>query len=337
MSGNRTDLAVVRPSRLVSILLHLQSRGRLTAAELAGVLEVSERTIYRDLFELGAAGVPIYGERGKGGGYRLLDGYRTNLTGLTAEEAGALLISGAPGPAAELGLGSLLAATRLKLLAAVPPALRETATRAEGRFYLDPGGWEHDRPRDDRHLKTVARAVWNDRRLEVRYRRPDGKATRRTLDPLGIVHKTGVWYLVAIHDGDTRVFRVDRILAVQETETASRRPDDFDLARFWESWEIDYAASLPIFSTRVRLGPLAQRQRDDLGGLSPRSVAEDPPDNDGWVEQTLLFDDRRVAIAALLALAPEVEIIAPDDLRHDLVAVAQATIERLTIGVTQHR
>jgi predicted DNA-binding transcriptional regulator YafY len=139
MSGNRTDLAVVRAARLVSILLHLQSHGRLTAAELAGELEVSERTIYRDLFELGAAGVPIYGERGKGGGYRLLDGYRTNLTGLTAEEAGALLISGAPGPAAELGLGSLLAATRLKLLAAVPPALRETATRAEGRFYLDPG------------------------------------------------------------------------------------------------------------------------------------------------------------------------------------------------------
>jgi predicted DNA-binding transcriptional regulator YafY len=327
----------VRASRLVSILLRLQSRGQLTAAELAGELEVSERTIYRDLLELGAAGVPIYGERGKGGGYRLLDGYRTNLTGLTAEEAGALLISGAPGPAAELGLGSLLAATRLKLLAAVPPALRETATRAEGRFYLDPGGWEHDRPRDDRHLKTVARAVWNDRRIEVSYRRPDGKATRRTLDPLGLVHKTGVWYLVAMHDGGMRVFRVDRILAVKETETASRRPDDFELARFWESWEIDYAASLPVFSARVRLGPLAQRHRDDLGGLSPRSVEEDPPENDGWVEQTLLFDDRRVAIAALLALAPEVEIVAPDDLRYDLVAVAQAAIERLTIGTTQHR
>src|SRR5215207_8252961 len=181
MSGKGTDLAVVRASRLVSILLHLQSRGRLTAAELAGKLEVSERTIYRDLFELGAAGVPIYGERGKGGGYRLLDGYRTNLTGLTAEEAGALVISGARGPAAELGLGSLLAATRLKLLAAVPPALRETATRAEERFYLDPGGWTHERARDDRHLQTVAGAVWNDRRLEIRYRRPGGHAVRRTL------------------------------------------------------------------------------------------------------------------------------------------------------------
>ena len=205
----------MRASRLVSILLLLQARGRLTAAELAEELEVSERTMYRDLFELGAAGVPVYGERGKGGGYRLLDGYRTNLTGLTAEEAGALLMSGAPGPAAELGLGSLLAATRLKLLAAVPEALRETATRAEERFYLDPGGWAHDRARDDRHLRTVARAVWDDRRLEIGYRRPDGQAARRMLDPLGLVHKTGVWYLVAIHDRVTRVYRVDRILAAQ--------------------------------------------------------------------------------------------------------------------------
>ncbi len=327
----------MRASRLVSILLLLQARGRLTAAELAEELEVSERTMYRDLFELGAAGVPVYGERGKGGGYRLLDGYRTNLTGLTAEEAGALLMSGAPGPAAELGLGSLLAATRLKLLAAVPEALRETATRAEERFYLDPGGWAHDRARDDRHLRTVARAVWDDRRLEIGYRRPDGQTARRTLDPLGLVHKTGVWYLVAIHGRVTRVYRVDRILAAQVLQSVSRRPDDFNLATFWANWEASYAASLPVFSARVRLGPLAQRHRDDLGALSPRGVAEDPPDSQGWVAQTLLFDDRRVAVAALLALAPEVEIIGPDDLRYDLVDIARQTIERMTLGVNEQR
>ncbi|MBW3634356.1 MAG: WYL domain-containing protein [Chloroflexi bacterium] len=322
----------MRASRLVSILLLLQALGRLTAQELAEALEVSERTMYRDLFELGAAGVPVYGERGKGGGYRLLDGYRTNLTGLTAEEAGALLMAGAPGPASELGLGSLLAATRLKLLAAVPPALRETATRAEARFYLDPGGWTHERARDDRHLRTVAGAVWNDRRLEIRYRRPDGRAVRRMLDPLGLVHKTGVWYLAARHGGVTRVYRVDRILAAQETETAARRPDDFDLVTFWENWEAEYAASLPAFSVRVRLGPLAQRHRNHLGALSPRAVAEDPPDSRGWVEQTLLFDDRRVAVAALLALAPDIVIIAPDDLRDDLIVVARETIEQQRLG-----
>ena len=142
---------------------------------------------------------------------------------------------------------------------------------------------------------------------------------------------------MAIHDGATRVYRVDRIQAAEETEAASRRPDDFDLVTFWENWEAEYAASLPVFSARVRLDPLAQRHRNDLGALSPRAVTEDPPDNDGWVEQTLLFDDRRVAIAALLALAPGVEIVAPSDLRDDLVAVATQTIERLTIGVTQRR
>jgi predicted DNA-binding transcriptional regulator YafY len=318
----------VRASRLVSILLLLQARGRLTAQELAGALEVSERTIYRDLFALGAAGVPVYGERGIGGGYRLLDGYRTNLTGLTAEEAGALLMAGAPGPAAELGLGSLLAATRLKLLAAVPPPLREIATRAEGRFYLDPGRWAHERPHDTHHLRAAAGAIWNDRRLEISYRRPGGRAVRRTLDPLGLVHKTGVWYLAAMHDGVPRVYRVDRITAAEEIDIASVRPDDFNLVTFWENWEAEYAATLPAFSVRVRLGPLAQRHRDDLGALSPRSVAEDPPDSQGWVEQTLLFDDRRVAVAALLALAPEVEIVTPDDLRADLVAIAMETIER---------
>jgi predicted DNA-binding transcriptional regulator YafY len=313
----------MRASRLVSILLLLQSRGRLTAAALATELEVSERTIYRDLDELSAAGVPVYGERGSGGGYRLLDGYRTNLTGLTAEEAGALLLAGAPGPAAELGLGALLAATRLKLLAAVPPALRETATRGEARFLLDPGGWTHARDRDDRHLRLVAGAVWHDRQLLLTYQRPDGTRARRTLDPLGLVHKTGHWYLVAGHAGEVRVYRVDRILAARELPAEARRPDGFDLPTFWSAWEADYAATLPAFRVRVRLGPLAQRYRDALGGLAPRAVSvigSDPVD--GWSEQTLVFDDRRMAVAALLALAPEVEVLAPPDLADDLIAVA---------------
>src|SRR5512132_3990075 len=144
----------VRASRLVALLLKLQAHGRLTAAQLAAQLEVSERTVYRDLAELGAAGVPVYGERGEGGGYQLVEGYRTNLTGLTSDEASALLLTGASAPVAQLGLGSLLATTRLKLLAAVPAALREVAMRAEERFLLDPSGWAHARQRDQRHLQT---------------------------------------------------------------------------------------------------------------------------------------------------------------------------------------
>jgi predicted DNA-binding transcriptional regulator YafY len=181
----------VRASRLVSLLLLLQARGRVTAAELAEAHEVSVRTVYRDMADLGAAGVPIYAERGMGGGFRLLDGYRTNLTGLTADEAGTLFLAGATGPAAELGLGALLATTRLKLLAAVPPRLRDVATRAEQRFHLDPGRWAHQFPADQAHLQTVARAAWEDRRLRVTYERGDGGVADREIDPLGLVHKTG--------------------------------------------------------------------------------------------------------------------------------------------------
>ncbi len=306
----------------------------MTAEALAEELEVSPRTIYRDLIELGAAGAPIYGERGKGGGYRLLDGYRTNLTGLTADEAGTLLLSGAPAPVAELGLGALLATTRLKLLAAVPPALRETALRAEGRFHLDPGGWAHNSPRDDRHLRSVAQAVWNDRALQIRYRRADGRTGERVIDPVGLVHKTGVWYLVAFSGESSRVYRVDRIRHARETGEAALRPVDFDLVAFWEHWEASYAATLPTFAAHVRLGPLAQRYRDDLGPLSPRAITEHGLTVEGWAEQTLLFDEQRMAVAALLALAPEVEVIAPDSLRDELAAVARQLIDRCqTAGI----
>jgi len=318
----------MRSARLVSLLLLLQARGRLTAAELAAELEVSERTIYRDLAALGAAGVPVVGERGEGGGYRLLGGYRTNLTGLTADEAETLLLGGAAGPLAELGLGSLLAATRLKLLAAVPPALRPLAVRAEDRFHLDPGGWAHGAVRERPHLRTAADAVWRDRRLRVRYERGDGRRVRRLLDPLGLVHKTGTWYLVAAHQGEPRVYRVDRLRAAAIVDAAAERPPGFALADFWAAWEAAFAAELPTFVARVRLGPVGQRYRDSLGSVSPRAATEDGIDADGWVRQTLVFDHRRVACAALLALAPDVEVLDPPALREELAALARQLAAR---------
>ena len=312
----------------MSLLLVLQARGPLTAAELAEAHEVSVRTIYRDMADLAAAGVPVSAERGSSGGFRLLDGYRTNLTGLTADEAGALLLTGAAGPAAELGLGTLLATTRLKLLAAVPPRLREVATRAEQRFHLEPGRWAHHLPVDQAHLQAVARAVWEDRQLRIAHERADGDVKQRRLHPLGLVHKTGTWYLVAARDEAPRVYRVDRIRAAHVLDATAHRPDGFDLIAFWSGWEAEYAAGLPTFTARVRLGPLAQRYRDSLGAIAPRAVEEVTPEPDGWVRQTLLFDSRDVAVAALLALSPEVEVLAPAELRDHLGAAAQRVIER---------
>src|SRR3954469_8391357 len=202
----------MRASRLISLLLLLQNRGRMTAQALADELEVSVRTVYRDVESLGAAGVPIYADRGPAGGYQLLDGYRTRLTGLTSDEAGTLFLAGVPGPAAELGLGSVLAAAELKLRASLPGELADRADRVRERFHLDAPGWfRPDEPTPD--LSTVAEAVWSSRRLEIRYRR--WKAPRevtRTLDPLGVVLKAGRWYLVAGSATRTTAYRVSNIL-----------------------------------------------------------------------------------------------------------------------------
>ena len=199
----------MRASRLLSILLMLQTRGQLTAGQLADELEVSIRTVYRDVEALSEAGVPVYTERGPHGGIRLVDGYRTRLTGLTADEAETLFLSGLPGTAAELGLGTVVAAARLKVLAALPPELRSRASRLGQRIHLDAPGW-FKTPEAAPQLQSLATAVWEDRnvRIPLRPRRSVGGAE---LSPLGLVIKGGVWYLVALSEGQVPdVWRVAR-------------------------------------------------------------------------------------------------------------------------------
>src|SRR5262245_59122225 len=195
----------MRASRLLSILLMLQTRGQLTAGQLADELEVSIRTEYRDIEALSEAGVPVYTERGPHGGIRLVDGYRTRLTGLTADEAESLFLSGLPGTAAELGLGTVVAAARLKVLAALPPELRSRASRLGQRFHLDAPGW-FKTPEAAPQLQALATAVWEDRNVRIRYDRGD-RSVERELSPLGLVIKGGVWYMVALSEGQTRTYR----------------------------------------------------------------------------------------------------------------------------------
>src|SRR5579859_6561765 len=184
-------------SRLLSILMLLQARGRVSARELAAQFEVSVRTIHRDIDQLSAAGIPVYADRGRNGGFALMDGYRTKLTGLTQPEAEALFLAGLPGPAAQLGLADLLSTARLKLMAALPADVRPSAERIAARFHLDPAGWFHGTD-SLASLQPVARAVWSGHCLRLRYR-PAGQAEAypRRLGPLGLVLKAGVWYLVA--------------------------------------------------------------------------------------------------------------------------------------------
>src|SRR5689334_7638215 len=224
----------MRADRLLAILLLLQARGRLSARELAAELEVSERTIHRDVEALSAAGVPVYAERGRHGGIALLPGYRTDVSGLTAPEARALFVFAGRGTLADLGLEGDLRSALRKLLSALPEPHRPGAEQAADRVVVDPRAWMRARE-ELPHLATVQEAVWRDRRVSIRYRRP-GAATAadRLLDPYGLVAKAGTWYLVAADAGEPRLYRVSRIEAAAVTEEPADRPRGLDLEALWE-------------------------------------------------------------------------------------------------------
>ncbi len=316
----------MRASRLVSVLLLLQARGRLTAAELAAELEVSVRTVYRDVESLSAAGVPVYADRGPAGGYRLVDGYRTRLTGMTASEAESLFLAGVPGPAAELGLGAMLAAAELKLLAALPPELRSRAAGVREWFHLDAPGWF----REAEHvpwLGPVADAVWNCRAVRVRYERWGPREVTRSLEPLGLVLKAGSWYLIASADGrGIRSYRVARIRALEMLTDTFTRPGDFDLASWWEAHSRELPERLYPGEAVVRVSPRG-RQKLPLLGQYPVRAAEasaSPPDADGWTHVVVPIESIDHAVADLLRFGPDAEVLAPDELRHRMAGAAHA-------------
>ena len=321
----------VRASRLVSLVLLLQTRGRMTARQLAVELEVSERTIHRDLAALSAAGVPVYAEPGRYGGCQLVEGYRTRLTGLNADEAEALFLAGAPGPLAELGLGTVLAAAQLKVLAALPPELRSRAVRVRQRFHLDAPAWFRD-PDDVPHLAMVAAASWDDRRLDVRYQRPD-RVVRRVLDPLGLVLKAGVWYLVAANRGHVRTYRVSRLRSVDVRAGSFVRPDDFDLAAYWASSSLQFEEQMLRIEVTARVNPtgLAVLRRvlePAAGRAAQAAAAEARPEADGWVRLVTPMESFEVAYQELLRLGADVEVLEPVELRQRLVATAHAMSRR---------
>jgi predicted DNA-binding transcriptional regulator YafY len=322
----------VRASRLLSVLLLLNVRGRVTAQELADQLEVSLRTVYRDVEALSAAGIPVYATRGRAGGFQLLEGYRTRLTGLTADEADALFFAGLPAAAADLGLGSVLGATQLKLLAALPPELRERASRIRDRFHLDAPGWlrEADTPP---FLATVADAVWSERRVEVRYERANRAVVERVLDPLGLVLKAGTWYLVAAVRDDERgprTYRISRILAAAALDEPVVRPAGFDLERFWAEYQQGYTRRVYRETATIRLSE-AGRQLLFLVGRIPAREGHrtmGAPDADGWAQTTLPIESVRHAHHALLQLGAEVEVLAPAELRELITESARDLLAR---------
>lgn len=314
----------MRAARLIKMVLLLQSRPSMTAAELARELEVSERTVTRDAQALSEAGVPVYADRGRSGGYRLVGGYRTRLTGLARSEAEALFLSGVPGALREMGLADAASAARLKVSAALLPSLRDAPDSAAQRFHLDAPAWFRE-PETPALLPVVAEAVWDDRCVTARYRRGDGEV-ERSLEPYGLVLKAGVWYLCArVAGGSFRTYRIDRFTAAVASADRFARDADFDLPTHWAAQAERFARSILRAEVVVRLSPDGVRGLPHaVDPLAAREALRDAggPDAQGWVTVTLPVESEEVAHAQLTALGPEAEVLAPAGLRARFAADA---------------
>ncbi|MGD8626215.1 MAG: YafY family protein [Anaerolineae bacterium] len=310
----------MRADRLLSILMLLQARGRMTARALAEELEVSVRTIYRDLDALSAAGVPVYAERGPGGGCALLDSYRTTLTGLTQDEVRALFTLSLPAPLADLGLGEEFKAALHKLSASLPDTRRPDEARARQRIHLDPAGW-FERRQPAPHLRTLHQALWQERLVEIVYELPFEARATWQVAPYGLVAKADAWHLVCSRDGHLRVYRLSRILEARLTDSEFAYPHDFDLAAFWGSWCAQAEENRSRYRARVRVAP-------GLVPYLPRLFGEPiepagPPDGQGWLPMELVFESLEEARRQLLGLGGAVKVLAPLPLRESVADFAR--------------
>ncbi|RKT86099.1 helix-turn-helix transcriptional regulator [Saccharopolyspora antimicrobica] len=318
----------MRASRLVSLLCLLQVRGSMTGPELARELEVSERTVARDVLALAEAGVPVYAERGRAGGYRLLGGYRSKLTGLHQAEAEALFLSGVPAAAAEMGLGEAVAAAQRKASAALPAPFRDASERVGQRFHLDAPRWFRG-AETPAVLPELSRAVWSDLKVAASYARDD-QVVRRELEPHGLVLKAGVWYVIARRDQRFLSYRVDRFRTVEVSDESFERDADFDLGAFWEEKSEEFARSLLRETVEIRISPSGLRKlrvAADPAGAQAAEAAAGQPGPDGWVSTRLPVESLDVAYDQLLALGPEVEVLAPPRLRRRFAVAAHRLTE----------
>jgi predicted DNA-binding transcriptional regulator YafY len=319
----------MRASRLLSILLLLQTRGRMTAQALADEFETSVRTIYRDIDHLSAAGVPVYADRGRSGGFQLLEGYRTRLTGLSPAEAETLFLSGLPGAAADLGLGDAMAAAQLKLLAALPAEGRVGAARIGSRFHLDPIGWYRNAEHTE-VLPTLAEAVWTARRIRIRYDAWSG-VVDRDLEPLGLALKAGVWYAVAQSKGKPRTYRVSSIQALELLPETFERPAAFDLPAYWQAWVRDFETRLYQAEATLRLSPAGLKAICNVSPVAERAArAATEFDQAGWARITIPIESVEHAASDFLKLGAEAEVLAPPELRVRMGVIARKLTEIYT-------
>lgn len=312
----------MRADRLVSILLLLQNHGRMTAKELAEKLEVSERTIHRDMEALSMAGVPVFAERGTNGGWALTEGYRTDLTGLKPSELQSLLLVSPTNQLDDLGMRAHFEAAWQKLLAASPASTRQNAEHVRQRIHIDGAGW-HQVAESFPCLSIVQEAVWQERALFIRYQRADD-LVERIVHPLGLVAKRSTWYFVAQVDGDLRTYRISRLTDARLLEEFFVRPEGFDLASYWEQSTAEFTSSLPRYPATILVKEKALARLQQERYLQIKTTH--PADRE-WVEAHVQFNTLESACEIVLSYGSRIRVIEPQELRMSVIAEATAILE----------
>jgi predicted DNA-binding transcriptional regulator YafY len=313
----------MRADRLFSIVLLLQSHRQLTGRDLARRLEVSERTIHRDMEALSGAGIPVTASRGACGGWSLLGEYRTNLTGLNEAEIQSLFVTRPSRLLADLKLEKAAEGALLKLLAALPSVYRRGAEYARQRIHIDVTGWNRSEETVPL-LHALQEAIWHERKLRMIY--GECEPVERLIDPLGLVAKGSVWYLVAgVEGGDVRSYRVSRVQKVELLDEPCVRPRDFDLAAFWEQSAIQFRERLPRYQARVRVRQEIV-QRMPYAGRFARIERMGDTDEQGWVEVLLRFDSEEMACEYALSFGTQLEVLEPQALRAKVISLAESVV-----------
>ena len=320
----------MKASRLLSVLMLLQARGHMTAPALAAALEVSERTILRDIDQLSAAGVPLWGDRGRNGGFQLRAGWSTQLTGMTEPEANALLLAGLPGAATELGLGAAAASARLKLVASLPNEWREQADRVGARLHIDSVDWYRGQETPV-YLRELADAVWNGFKIKIKYESWNGVVDRE-LEPLGLILKAGVWYIAAraINETKVRTYRVSNVLKLHASRKYFKRPAKFELANYWQESAKRFEAELYRRQAKIRVSPRAMKwllnARTKVTVLPPENRRK--KDEADWKNVLMHIESIEHGARQLLAFGGEIEVLEPPELRATMTENARTIIAR---------
>ncbi|MGV3266395.1 helix-turn-helix transcriptional regulator [Cytobacillus pseudoceanisediminis] len=314
----------MRADRLISILLLLQNNERMTTRELAKELEVTERTIHRDMEALSAAGIPVLAERGKFGGWKLLEKYRTNLTGLKADEIKTLLLSPSFEHLMDLGISEEWKEARQKLLAAIPAPLKEDVKDISNRIHIDTSTWRQT-PREMKSFGIVEQAVWEEKKLQIQYEKADKQTSDRIVEPLGLVAKGNTWYLIAASEEKVKSYRVSRILDAELINENFSRPNDFDLSGYWQESKQKFISSLPRFEVEVEMSP-SIIQRINFTGRFVQVMHMDSPKDDGWISASLCFDTEQEAREYILGFGIQIKIVRPVSLRKSVGEMAESVV-----------